>query len=204
MPGLAGQHDDTTRRIGLDAVAVEALAEPDIEDTRHHRIDPVLRMLVRHQFRAAGHLHPHLIWAGLGGASDHHRKPSAGREGGKRLPVDVLGQDRSELGLIGLMIAGHGAASFRTMVQPMSLASSVMVAFRTLETGQFFSASPAMRANPASSRFGTLPRKVSADLLILNPLPSGSSVTAASVESCAGVKPASCRPKASAMVKQPA
>ena len=48
--------------------------------------------------------------------------------------------------------------------QTINLASSVIVALSTLDTGQFFSASPARRANAASSRFGTLPRKVSAEL----------------------------------------
>jgi hypothetical protein len=43
-----------------------------------------------------------------------------------------------------------------------SLASSVISALRTLETGQFFSALPAIRAKVASSRFGTLARRVRA------------------------------------------
>lgn len=41
------------------------------------------------------------------------------------------------------------------------LASSVMVALRTLDTGQFFSASAARRAKLASSMFGGLLRKMS-------------------------------------------
>src|SRR6478752_9971201 len=90
------------------------------------------------------------------------------------------------------------------VLDQVNLASSVIVAFSTFDTGQFFSASPAILAKPASSRFGTLARSVSADLLILKPLPSGSRLTAASVVSSSGVKPASCRPKASAIVKQPA
>src|SRR3954464_14577952 len=85
-----------------------------------------------------------------------------------------------------------------------SFASRVIATLSAFETGQFFSASPAMRVKPASSRLGTLPRKVRADLLILNPWPSGSSVTAASVESSVGLNPAACRPNANAIVKQPA
>src|SRR6266545_948768 len=47
----------------------------------------------------------------------------------------------------------------------ISLASRVISALRTLETGQFFSASLAIRAKAASSRFGTWARSVSADRL---------------------------------------
>jgi hypothetical protein len=50
-----------------------------------------------------------------------------------------------------------------------SLASSVISALRTFETGQFFSASLASCANFSSSRFGTLARSVRADRLMRNP-----------------------------------
>src|SRR3984957_15622440 len=73
-----------------------------------------------------------------------------------------------------------------------SFASKVIVALSTLETGQFFSASPAILRNPASSTPGTWARSVSADLLMRKPWPSGSSVTAASVLSSVGVSPAAC------------
>src|ERR1700739_1651111 len=69
----------------------------------------------------------------------------------------------------------------------INLASNVIAALRTLETGQFFSASPAIRANAASSRFGTWARSVRAERLMRNPWPSGSRVTAASVLSSVGV-----------------
>ena len=76
-----------------------------------------------------------------------------------------------------------------------SFASSVISALRTLETGQFFSASFAKLANLASSRLGTLARSVRAERLMRNPLPSGSRVTAASVLSSVGVKPAALQAK---------
>ena len=69
----------------------------------------------------------------------------------------------------------------------MSLASKVISALRTFETGQVFSASLAISANLVSSRFGTWARRVKADRVIRKPLPSGSSVTAASVVSSVGV-----------------
>ena len=41
------------------------LAEADVEHARHHRVDTVLSMLVRHQFCATGHLHPDHIRTGF-------------------------------------------------------------------------------------------------------------------------------------------
>src|ERR1700730_9800044 len=76
--------------------------------------------------------------------------------------------------------------SFRGTIH-ISLASSVISALRTLETGQFFSASPAIRANVAWSRFGTLARSDKAERVMRKPWPSGSRVTAASVLSSVGV-----------------
>src|SRR5438309_9717162 len=69
----------------------------------------------------------------------------------------------------------------------VSFASNVISVLSILDTGQFFSASLAMRANASSSRFGTCARKVSADRLMRNPASSCSSVTAASVLSSVGV-----------------
>src|SRR5262249_35841469 len=60
----------------------------------------------------------------------------------------------------------------RPLALQINFASKVISALRTLDTGQFFSASPAIRANAAWSRFGTCARSVSADLLIRNPCPS--------------------------------
>ena len=40
--GFTRQNDDAARRISLHIVAVELLAEPDIEHTRHDGVDTVL------------------------------------------------------------------------------------------------------------------------------------------------------------------
>ena len=69
----------------------------------------------------------------------------------------------------------------------INLASNVFAALSTFETGQFFSASPAIRAKLASSRLGTCARNVRAERLMRKPWPSGSSVIAASVVSSVGV-----------------
>src|ERR1700731_1302106 len=42
VPGIAGQNDDAAGRVGLDLVAVELLAETDIENAGHDRVDSVL------------------------------------------------------------------------------------------------------------------------------------------------------------------
>jgi hypothetical protein len=102
---------------------------------------------------------------------------------------------------VSLLLTEHRIRRERMCDHCINSASSVMVVLRTLDTGQFFSAWPAIHAKDVLSMCGTLPRKVSADWLIRNPWPSGSSVTAASVESSVGVKPAACRSKASAIVK---
>src|SRR6266446_5129741 len=85
-----------------------------------------------------------------------------------------------------------------------SFASSVISALSTLETGQFCSASCAIRANVSCSRFGTLARSVRAERLIRKDSLSCSRVTAASVWSSVGVYPAACNRKANAIVKHPA
>src|ERR1700751_4801335 len=58
MPGFAWKNDDASRRIGLHLVAIEGLPEPDVKNARHDRVDAIFWMLVRHQFRAVGHLDP--------------------------------------------------------------------------------------------------------------------------------------------------
>jgi len=111
MGSVAGQHDHASRRKSLHLVAVEMIAEADVEHARHDRVDPVLRMPVRHQFCAAGRLHPDDVRAGLGGMADDDGKTHGRRKGRKGLPVDVFGQDRSENRLACLM--AHISLPFR-------------------------------------------------------------------------------------------
>jgi hypothetical protein len=75
---------------------------------------------------------------------------------------------------VGLEVRVVGALQRRRPIssakgRQSSLASNVMVALRTLETGQFFSASLAKRENAAWSRFGTCARSVKAERLIRKP-----------------------------------
>src|SRR6185312_4068224 len=120
------------------------------------------------------------------------------------LPVTIELRLSSGLPGVDASPTGIGSdSSYRRGGHQTSFASSVISALKSFETGQFFSASPASCAKDAASRLGTLARSVSADLLILNPWPSGSSVTAASVASSSAEKPARSSWKASAMVKHP-
>src|ERR1700687_5046471 len=79
-----------------------------------------------------------------------------------------------------------------------------MSALSTLDTGQPALAPSAIFWNCSLEIFGTLASSLSADLEILKPVPSGSSVTAADVASLVGVKPAAVSANASAIEKQPA
>src|SRR6478672_13869730 len=67
MPGFAWKNDDASRRIGLHLFAIERLPEPDVKDTRHDRVDAILWMLVRHQFRTVRHLDPDHVRTGFRG-----------------------------------------------------------------------------------------------------------------------------------------
>src|SRR5215471_11845474 len=113
VPRIAGQNDDAAGWICLDVIAVESIAEADVEHARHDRVDPVLRMPVRHQFCAAGRLHPDDIRAGFGGMADDDGKTHRRRKRRKGLPVDVFRQDRSENRLAWLMRACHASLPFR-------------------------------------------------------------------------------------------
>ena len=56
MRSIAGQHNHASRWKGLDLVALELIAEADVEHARHDRVDPVLRMPMRHEFVPPGTL----------------------------------------------------------------------------------------------------------------------------------------------------
>ena len=70
------------------------------------------------------------------------------REGRERLPVDVFGQDRSENSLAWLVGSKPSAVAppemLANLTSQINLASNVIAALSTLETGQFFSASLAI------------------------------------------------------------
>src|SRR3984957_1432268 len=107
VPGIARQNDDAAGRIGLHLVAVELLAETDIENARYDRVDAVLGMPVRHQLHAAGRLDPDDVRSGLTGLADKPGEPDRRWKRRKRLPVDVFREDRSESGFARLVSSNH-------------------------------------------------------------------------------------------------
>jgi hypothetical protein len=65
VPSIAGQNDDAAGRISLYLFAVEPLAEADVENAGHHRVDSILRVFVRHQLHAGRRFDPDHVGAGL-------------------------------------------------------------------------------------------------------------------------------------------
>src|SRR6266853_1133319 len=62
---IAGQNDHATGRIRLHLVAVEPIAQADVENAGHDRVHSVLRVSVWHQLHAGGHSDPDRVGAGL-------------------------------------------------------------------------------------------------------------------------------------------
>src|SRR5262249_53593691 len=84
MGSATWQHDHAARWKGLDLVAVKLIAEADVEHVEHDRVDPVLRMLMRHESCAVWCLDPDDIRAGLGGMTNEDSKTHRRRKGWKR------------------------------------------------------------------------------------------------------------------------
>ena len=59
MRGIAGENDDATRRIGLQLIGVELIAQADVEDAGDDCVDTILRMAgKRHQLHAVRYPDP--------------------------------------------------------------------------------------------------------------------------------------------------
>src|SRR6266480_7461818 len=72
---IAGQNDDATGRIRLHLVAVELIAQADVENAGHDRVHSVLRVPVWHHLHAGGHFDPDHVGAGLWGLNDNDGEP---------------------------------------------------------------------------------------------------------------------------------
>ena len=104
---IAGQNDDAAGRIRIHLVAVEPIAQADVENAGHDRVHSVLRVPVWHQPHAGGHFDPDHVGAGLCGLTDNDGEADRGRERREWLPVDLFGQDRSENGMARLVSTNH-------------------------------------------------------------------------------------------------
>jgi hypothetical protein len=111
--GVAGQYDHASGREGCDLGGVELVAEADIKNSRHHGVNPVFRVSVRHQFHIGGHFHSDDVGARLTGVADEDGQPDRRRKGRERLLIDVFRQDRSEIGLAWLVRSNHASFLLR-------------------------------------------------------------------------------------------
>src|SRR4029077_456336 len=96
-----------TGRIRLHLIAVELIAEADVENAGHDCVDSVLRVFVRHQLHASGHFDPDHVGGGLRGLTDNDGEADRRWECGERLPVDIFGEDRSKKSLAWLVGSNH-------------------------------------------------------------------------------------------------
>jgi len=107
VPCVARQNDDAAWRIGRQFVDVELFTEPDVKDARYDRVNSVLRMSMRCKLYARRQFDPDHIRARLRRLTDNDGEARGRWKRRKRLPLNILGQDRSEDGLIGLMRSIH-------------------------------------------------------------------------------------------------
>ena len=83
VPSIAGEHDNAAERIWLDLVPVESIAQADVENAGHDRINSILWVPVRHEFHAQGHLDPDQVRSGLSRLPHKHGQsgPTVGTPG---------------------------------------------------------------------------------------------------------------------------
>jgi hypothetical protein len=107
VSGIAWQDNRAAGRMGFHFITVKFGAETYIENTRHHRIDPVLWVLVRHHLHTRRHLDSYDVRSRLSRVSNKHSQSDSWRESWERLPLDVFRHDRSENGFAWLMASNH-------------------------------------------------------------------------------------------------
>src|SRR5580693_3613778 len=91
VTGAARQDHDRARRVGLQLLFLELLAQADVENTGYDRIDPVLVMPVRHELHAGWQPYPDHVRSGLWRMTHNDGQASRRRERRERFPVDILG-----------------------------------------------------------------------------------------------------------------
>jgi hypothetical protein len=102
---IAGKNDDAAGWIRGNLVAVEPIAATDVEHARHHGVDPVLRMLVRHEFAPERYLNADNVRTGVGRMPHEYCEKNAGWKSVERSPYNFVRQDRLEVGLVWLMFS---------------------------------------------------------------------------------------------------
>src|SRR5262249_39373949 len=115
-----GKYEDRAGRIRGDGVPIERIANSDGENARHNGVDAVFGMPMRHQLCTKRRLHTNHIWPRFRRMAHDNGQLYAGRERCKRLPVDLLRQDRHESVFAGLMWSAHDDDSSLGDMLPMS------------------------------------------------------------------------------------
>src|SRR5262245_43545971 len=92
--GVAWQNYNAAGRIRLQLVAIELIAEADVEDTGYNCVDSILWVSVWHQLHAMGHFDPDRVGARLRGLTNNDSEANQWWKRRERLPVDLFGQNR--------------------------------------------------------------------------------------------------------------
>jgi hypothetical protein len=96
MGRVARENDHGAGGIGFQLTRVEFITQSDIKDAGNHRVDSILRVLVRHQLLAVGHFNPDCVRTRPRGLTHDHGQPDGRWERQERFPIDIFGQDGFE------------------------------------------------------------------------------------------------------------
>ena|SRR5579862_6132527 len=104
---IAGKDDHCSRRVSSKSALIELLAQADIEDSRHHGVDAIFGVLMRHhsgtcRYPHADHIRPRLLRI-----TNEDGQTRGRRIRSKRLPLKILGPDRTKYLLIELVHTRH-------------------------------------------------------------------------------------------------
>src|SRR5882762_11515070 len=89
---VSRQHDDASRRIGLQLIGIEPIAEADVEHSRHYRVHAILWVAMRHELHAVGNPDPNCVRTGLRRMAHDDCQTDRRWKRRERLPLEIFGQ----------------------------------------------------------------------------------------------------------------
>jgi hypothetical protein len=92
---IAGQNDDATRRMRLQLIVVELIAQANVENAGHDCVDPILGVSMWHYLHAGGHFHSDHVGARLRRVTDNDGE--AGRRGNAANGSQSISSGRTDL-----------------------------------------------------------------------------------------------------------
>jgi hypothetical protein len=110
VPRVAGQNDNAARWICLEIFRLESRAQADVKDAGNHRVNSILRVLMRHKLHARRNLDPDQVRSGLSGLSNKHGQPRRRRKRRERFPIDIFREKRFENVFAWLVVSNHCGA----------------------------------------------------------------------------------------------